>query len=406
MRPVPSDLPLRPLGSIATALILVFSLAGCHPAAKKERADQGLPVSGEKAVTGKIDVYLDALGTVTPVYTATITSRVAGQITEIDYKEGQMVKQGDLLAVIDPRPYEALLTQAKGQLAKDQATLKNAQIDLTRYQNAYQEHAIPQQQFATSQATVEGDQGTVEVDQGVVAAAQVNVDYTRIISPIDGRVGLRQVDLGNNVAANGTVALATVTQLQPITVIFTLAEDHLGDVVEQMKSGRKLDVIALDRSQMTKLTTGKLMALDNQIDVTTGTVKARAVFKNEKNELFPNQFVNARLLLKTLTNVVIVPTAAIQLNDAKSFVYVVKADSTVESRDITVTATEGEHAAVTGVTAGEMLVTDGFDRLQKGTKVSVKDPNAAGGKGKGKAAAAAPAPATDPAADPKPTGDK
>ena len=225
------------------------------------------------------------------MYTATITSRVAGEITEIDYKEGQMVKKGDLLVVIDPRPYQAALTQAEGQLARDQAALKNAQIDLTRYQNAYQEHAIPEQQFATSQATVEGDEGTVKLDQGSADAARVNVEYASIVSPIDGRVGLRQVDLGNIVQANGSIPLATVTQLQPITVIFSLAEDHISDVVEQMKTGRKLKVLAMDRSLTKTLSSGVLLDLDNQIDVTTGTLKVRATFKNEKNELFPKQFV-------------------------------------------------------------------------------------------------------------------
>jgi multidrug efflux system membrane fusion protein len=238
----------------------------------------------------------------------------------------------------------------------------------------------------------------VKLDQGNADAARVNVDYANIVSPIDGRVGLRQVDLGNIVQANGTTPLATVTQLQPITVIFALAEDHISDVVEQMKTGRKLKVIAMDRSLTKTLSSGVLLALDNQIDVTTGTVKVRATFKNEKNELFPNQFVNARLQIKTLQNVTLVPTSAVQLNDAKSFVYVVKDDSTVEAREIKILATEGEVSAISEVSDGEMLVTDGFDRLQKGTKVTVKQPGA-------KPMAGA-APKTDDKSDTKPTGDK
>jgi multidrug efflux system membrane fusion protein len=386
---------------LVAGLAVSVLVAGCKPAAPKSAVDHGTPVSAVKAKKGSIDIYLDAIGTVTPVYTATITSRVAGQITEIHYTEGQMVKKGDLLAVVDPRPYEAALQQAQGQLAKDQALLKNAQIDLTRYQNAYQEHAIPQQQLATAQAAVEGDQGTVEVDQGAVQVAQVNVDYAHIVSPIDGRVGLRLVDLGNNVAANGTTPLVTVTQLQPITVIFNLAEDHISDVVQQTQKGKKLKVIALDRSQTTHLADGTLLTLDNSVDVTTGTVKARATFANDKFELFPYQFVNARLLIKTLKDVIVVPTAAVQLTDAKSYAYVVKEDGTVEVRDIKVLAAEGESSAVSGVNVDEQLVTDGFDRLQKGTKVTIKE-----SAGKGATHKAPVTPAPESAEAPKPTGDK
>jgi multidrug efflux system membrane fusion protein len=330
-------------------------------------------VSEAKARVGKLDVYLDAIGTVTPVYTVTVTSRVVGELTEVDYAEGQMVKKGDVLAVIDPRPYAAALAQAKGQLARDQALLKNAQIDLKRYQEAFAEHAIPEQQAATAQATVEEYEGIVNLDQGAVDAAQVNLDYTRIASPINGRVGLRLVDPGNIVQANGTAALATVTQLQPITVIFTVAEDHLAEIVEQMRGGKPLRVLALDRSQARQIAEGTLLTLDNQIDTATGTVKARATFPNLKFELFPNQFVNTRLLLKTLDGVVLVPTAAVQLNDMESFVYVVQPDGTVQPRDIKVVAAEGETSAVSGVNAGETLVTDGFDRLQAGSKVSLRE---------------------------------
>jgi multidrug efflux system membrane fusion protein len=323
---------------------------------------------------GDIDVYIDALGTVTPVYTVTVVSRVAGAITEIHFKEGQIVKKGELLAVVDPRPYEAALTQAQGQLARDQASLNNAHLDLKRYQNAYQEHAIPQQQLATQQATVDQDDGTVRLDRGNLEAAQVNVDYARIRSPIDGRVGLRNIDLGNVVAANGTSGLCVITQLQPITVIFTVAEDSLDAVTDAMKSGQPLKVLSLDRSKQHTLATGTLITVDNQVNTTTGTVRARATFPNSNNELFPNQFVNARLLVKTLAQVNLVPQSSIQRNNDAAYVYVVQADNTVKSQGIKVLATEGETSAVTGVNTGDVLVTDGFDKLQSGSKVAQRKP--------------------------------
>ena len=321
---------------------------------------------------GDLDVYLDGLGTVTPVYTVTVVSRVAGEITEIHFKEGQIVKKNDLLAVIDPRPYEAALIQAQGQLARDIASLKNARIDLVRYQNAYKDHAIPQQELATQQATIDQDEGTVKLDQGNLEAAQVNVDYTHIRSPIDGRVGLRNIDLGNVVAANGTTGLCVITQLQPITVIFTIAEDEIDEVAAAMTSGRALQVLALDRSKQHQIDAGTLLTIDNQVNTTTGTVRARATFPNTRNELFPNQFVNARLLVKTLTQVNLVPQAAIQLNNEVAFVYAVQPDNTVQTRTIKILATEGDTSAVTGVNAGDQLVTDGFDKLQNGSKISRK----------------------------------
>jgi multidrug efflux system membrane fusion protein len=335
----------------------------------KPAAPPPIPVAVAAVTSGSIDVYLDALGTVTPVSTVTVASRVAGELVEIHYKEGQLVKKNDLLAVIDPRPYRAALVQAQGQLDRDQAALKNARLDLTRYQNSFKEHAIPQQQVATQQALVEQDEGTVKVDQGNLDAAQVNVDYTRIVSPIAGRVGLRAVDPGNIVPANGTTGLLTVTQLQPITVIFTIAEDSIDAVFAQMNTGRTLPVIALDRSKQTTLATGSLLTIDNQVNTTTGTVRARATFPNTQGELFPNQFVNARLLVKTLTQVNLVPQAAVQHNNDVAFVYVVQPDSTVQSRNVKIVATEGQSSAVTGVEPGDQLVTDGFDKLQNGSKI-------------------------------------
>ena len=335
----------------------------------KPGGSQAIPVSLAPVTVGDLDVYLDALGTVTPVYTVTVVSRVAGEITEVRFKEGQIVKKNDLLAVIDPRPYVAAQLQAQGQLGRDEAALKNARIDLVRYQNSYKEHAIPEQQLATQQATVDQDVGTVKLDQGNLAAADVNVDYTRIVSPIDGRVGLRNIDPGNIVPANGTSGLCVITQLQPITVIFTIAEDDLGDATRGIATGHPMTVQALDRSKQHQLATGTLITIDNQVNTTTGTVRARAVFPNTHNELFPNQFVNARLLVKTLTQVNLVPQAAIQRNNDVAFVYVEQPDSTVRSVNVTILATEGETSAITGVTAGEQLVTDGFDKLQSGSKI-------------------------------------
>jgi multidrug efflux system membrane fusion protein len=365
--------PVRNAVILICALVfgwLIFHLLSNHKAAAP--APAGIPVSADVVKQGSIDIYLDALGTVTPVSTVTVTSRVAGELTEVDYQEGQMVKKNDLLAVIDPRPYEALLLQAQGQLARDEALLKNANLDLTRYQNAYQQNAIPEQQLATQQALVEQDEGVVKLDEGNLAAAQTNVDYTRIVSPLDGRVGLRDVDAGNIVVANGTTGLTTITQLQPITVIFTLAEDDLGRVAEQIDAGKTLRVDALDREEEHTLAHGTLITLDNQINPTTGTVRARATFPNLKNELFPNQFVNARLYVKTLHKVDLVSTAAIQRNIDAAFVYVVKADGTVASADVKIVATEGEVSAITGVNPGDQVVTDGFDKLQSGTKVVVR----------------------------------
>jgi multidrug efflux system membrane fusion protein len=316
--------------------------------------------------------------------------------------EGQIVHKGDLLAVIDPRPYQAAVTQAQGQLVRDQATLENARIDLKRYQSALEQHAIPEQQLATQQATVHQDEGTVTLDQGNLDAAKVNLDYTRITSPIDGRVGLRQVDPGNIIQANGTQPLAIIDQLQPITVIFTMAEDAIGDVVQQMRAGHRLAVDAMDRSNTTLLAKGTVLTVDNQIDATTGTVKVRAQFPNENLKLFPNEFVNAKLLVKTLTGVNLVQTAAIQRNNDVSFVYVVDEQNKVHSKNIQVTNTNGITAAVTGLSAGEKVVIDGFDKLQDNAVVRIRPAN-----GSGKSANSAgdtgsePAPPTDTTAQPK-----
>jgi multidrug efflux system membrane fusion protein len=358
---------------LIVAWLLIVWLSKPKP---KPAAPPPIPVSVAPVSSGSINIYLDNIGTVTPVYTVTVASRVAGALTEVRFKEGQMVAKGELLAVIDPRPYQAVVLQAQGQLARDQALLKNARLDLVRYQNSYKEHAVPEQQVATQQALVEQDMGVLKLDEGNLAAAQVNLDYTRIVSPIDGRVGLRTVDPGNIVPADGTTGLATITQLQPITVIFTIAEDDLAQVTEQMATGHTLPVDALDRTKQRKLAAGTLLTIDNEINTTTGTVRARATFPNTHNELFPNQFVNTRLLVKTLTQVNLVPEAAIQRNNDVAFVFVVQPDNTVQSLNVKILATEAEVSAVTGVQSNERVVTDGFDKLQNGLKIVIRQPAA------------------------------
>jgi membrane fusion protein, multidrug efflux system len=368
---------------LLAALLVIWLLTRAFAAPKaKPSGPQPVEVTTGAAKLGDIDIYLDALGTVTPVYTVTVASRVVGELTEVHYQEGQIVKKNDLLAVIDPRPYMALLVQAQGQLQRDQALLKNARLDLIRYENSFKDHAITQQTVATQQALVEQDEGVVKLDDGNRAAAQVNVDYTRIVAPIDGRVGLRAVDPGNIVQANGTTGLLTITQLQPITVIFTIAEDELSDVIEQMATGRTLAVKALDRSKQHELADGTLITVDNQVNTTTGTVRARATFPNTHNELFPNQFVNARLLLKTLTQVTLVPQAAVQRNNDAAFVYVIQPDNTVKSQSVTVLASEGDVSAVSDVQPTAQVVTDGFDKLQGGSKIAIRAPTAKGGGAK------------------------
>lgn len=333
-----------------------------------------MSVTATTVQKGNMNEYIEALGTVTSVYTVSVESRVAGALVELHYKEGQLVHQGDLLAVIDPRPYQASLVTAQGTLLRDQALLQNAKIDLARYQTAFKQHAIPEQTLATQLATVRQDEGTVKTDQGNVDAAQVNVDYTRITSPITGRTGLRGVDLGNIVAANGTTPLVTITQLQPITVIFNLAENYIDEVFNRMRAGGRLRVDALNRADETELAQGTMLALDSQIDTTTGTVRARAMFANRNSVLFPNEFVNARLLTRTLTGVNIVPNTAVQRNNNVAYVYVINNANTVQSRNVNVATSNASDSAVTGVSPGERVVTDGFDALQDGSKVTIRPP--------------------------------
>jgi multidrug efflux system membrane fusion protein len=341
---------------------------------KAALANRSVPITTATATTGPIGIYINALGTVTSVYTATITTRVDGQIVSVNYVEGQMVHKGDLLVQIDPRPYQAALTQAEGTLAHDEALLGEARIDLDRYQLAFNRNAIAKQQLDDQVQTVKQYEGSVKNDQGTVASAATNVDYATIKAPIDGRVGLRLVDPGNIVTAASGTPLVVITQLQPITVIFSVAEDYLPQIQKQLRQSNKMSVEAFDRNQQTKLASGKLLTLDNQIDTTTGTVKLKAIFENSDIALFPNQFVNARLLVDTQQNATLVPTAAIQRNAQGAFVYVVKSNQTAAIQTVTIGTTDGGNAAVQGVKSGDVLAITGFDKLQDGVKVSVQKP--------------------------------
>ena len=363
--------------------IVTWQRRGATPQAKTtaDPAARGVVVSTATARQGSIGVNIDALGTVTPVYTVTVTSRVQGEIMKVNYREGQMVRKGDSLLEIDPRPYEAAVTQMEGQLAHDQALLNEAKIDVERYQQAFSRNAIAKQQLDDQQQVVLQDEGTVKNDEGQLANARVNLTYTHITSPIDGRVGLRLVDPGNQVQANSSTPLVVITQLQPITVIFSVAEDHLGQIQQQLRKGKKLTVDAFDRDQTTKLASGSLLTLDNVIDTTTGTLKLKAIFPNTDNALFPSQFVNARLLVDTLQNVILIPTPAIQRNAQGAFVYVIKSDQTAAMQPITPGATDGTVTAVDGLQAGEIVATNGFDKLQDGAKVSVRAPANSNGPG-------------------------
>ena len=379
------------------ALLLVFALAfylvlGHKAAPAQPRRGMGGPVNviTATATKGDIGVYIESIGTVTPVYTASIYNQVTGNVVDVHFKEGQFVKKGDPLLDIDSRQYDATLLQAQGTLEKDQSVLSKDQIDLDRYQAAWARNAVSKQMLDDQVKLVKQDEGQVKNDQGVVQYDQVQVDYCHLKAPIDGRVGLRLVDPGNLVTAGSSGSsgnpLVVVTQLQPITIIFTIPEDNLGAVQDQLGKNVKLAVDAFDRTAQTKIASGEVLALDNQIDTTTGTLKIRAIFPNEDLRLFPNQFVNTRLLVQTLQGVTLLPSATIQQNGQTSFVYLID-NGVVHLRNVKPGVTDNGMTQVEGIDPGDVVANSSFDKLQDNDKVNTADKNAAGRPGAGDAGA-------------------
>ncbi|MGA9059732.1 MAG: efflux RND transporter periplasmic adaptor subunit [Terriglobia bacterium] len=332
-----------------------------------------VPVVAAKTRKGDIGVYYTGLGAVTPIYTVTVKSQISGYLMQVLYKEGQTVRKGDSLAEIDPRPYQVMLEQAQAGFARDEANLENARVDLKRYQILTPLKAVPEQQLATQEATVKQDEGIVQTDQALIDIAKLDLVYCHITAPITGRVGLRLVDPGNYVTANDSTGLVVITQVEPITVIFTLPEDQLPAILAKMHAGARLKVEAYDREMKTRIAQGWLSTIDNQIDPETGTVKLRANFDNRDGALFPNQFVNARLLVEEKHEVTLVPTAAVQRNAQTTYVFLVKPDSTVTVLPITIGTTEGYDSEVlSGLSPGDVVVMTGVDKLQEGSKVRVQ----------------------------------
>jgi multidrug efflux system membrane fusion protein len=358
-------------------LFLVVGLAGVYlwkrrsqPDPKAAKGPQPIPVVTVQARTGDIGVYVTGLGTVTPLNTITVKSRVDGELLSVAYQEGQRVQKGQLLVEIDPRPYQVQLEQAQGTLAKDEAAEQNAEKDLDRYQELIKRNAVAQQILETQKATVAQDKGTVKTDQANIDSAKLNIAYCHITAPIDGRVGLRLVDRGNMVSASAATPLVVITETQPISIIFTIPEQQVDAVRGAQRGGARVPVDAFDRDRVKILESGVLTTLDNQIDQTTGTLKLRATVSNKGERLFPNQFVNTRVLVQEKKGVTLVPNAAIQRNGSTTFVYVVKQDQTVTVRNVTVGTTEGDDSEIAkGLNPGELIVTKGVDKLQDGTKV-------------------------------------
>jgi membrane fusion protein, multidrug efflux system len=361
-------------------LLLIFGVAfvlvlrqhdDSTKAAKSPRGGGGpVTLTTATAQKGNIGVYLDSIGTVTPVYTASITSQVNGIVTAVHFTEGQIVRKGDSLIDVDARPYQATLLQAQGTLDRDENILGQAKMDLERYRDAWARNAIPKQTLDDQEKIVLQNEGTVKLDQGIVQFDQIQVEYCHIVAPINGRVGLRLVDPGNVVQSSGTLTLAVITQMQPITVIFTISEDNLEQVQQRLRKNAKLTVDAFDRAGQKKIATGTLLTLDNQIDTTTGTVKARGSFDNKDSTLFPNEFVNVRLLVDTLDGATLIPASAIQHNGQTAFVYVLQ-DNTAHMRTVKPGVTDAGLTQVTGIDPGDVLANSSFDKLQDNAKVAI-----------------------------------
>lgn len=366
---------------------------GAHQAAGKTGAGRaaggrrGAPMSPVQAATATqqtVPRYLSGLGTATAANTVTVTSRVDGQLMAIHFTEGQQVKAGDLLAEIDPRPFQVQLTQAQGQLAKDQATLANARRDLARYQQLVKTNLVSRQELDTQASLVQQTEGAIKADQGAVDSAKLQITYSRITAPIDGRVGLKLVDVGNYVTSGSTTGLVVITQTHPIDVVFTLPEGNIADLLKAQKAG-PVSVEAWDRTNQNKLTTSSLLSLDNQIDTATGTIKLKARFANEDDALFPNQFVNARLQVDTLHDAVVIPTAALQMGNEGNFVWTLSEDNKVSKHRVTAGVQDSRQVVISaGLNAGDRVVTDGIDRLTEGMQVEVLAPNDAPATSKAK----------------------
>jgi multidrug efflux system membrane fusion protein len=351
-------------------------LGGGPPGGPMSQSIQSVAVA--PATKGDIPIRLASLGTVTSLTTVTVKSQISGYLTEIHFREGEMVKKGDFLAQVDPRSYEAALAQYQGELEKDQAQLDNARLDLERYQKLIKQDSTSKQTLDTAAATVRQYEGTVRSDQAQIDAQKLNLIYCRIVSPVDGRVGLRQVDVGNYITASDTDGIVVVTQIQPISVVFTLPEDDLRQVMKRLQAGARLGITAYDRTGAEKIAEGWLDTVDNEIDTTTGTVKLRAVFDNADGSLFPNQFVNVAMLVDTQSNVITVPSAAVQTGTPGTYVYLVNADNTVSLRKVTTGASaDGRIAVMSGLNEGDKVVVDGVDHLADGTKVSIPDADGA-----------------------------
>jgi membrane fusion protein, multidrug efflux system len=391
-------------------LLLLLAFGGCQSAesskdakAQSAAANRSVPVAVATAVQQDMPVYLTGLGSVTAYNTVSVKSRVDGELVQVNFKEGQQVKKGDLLVLIDPRPYQVQLAAAQAQLFKDQASYRDAQLNYQRYKDLLNESgAMSQQQVDTQKSTADQFEGAIRADQASIDNAKLQIEYCHITAPVNGRIGLRLVDVGNIVHATDANPMLVITQLQPISVIFTLPEDSLPSVVARMKKGT-LTVDAYDRDDKVKLATGTLLTIDNEIDQTTGTDKLKATFDNKDGDLFPNQFVNIRLLLDVRKNSTIVPSVAIQRGPQGTFAYVVKADKTVEARPVTVALTQGNQTALSGgLQVGEVVVTDGQDKLQNGAKVEPRSPTGNANPGASPSSNSNPNSNSSPAQSPKP----